>query len=146
MTDSNEAQHNAVRKSLFHMDLAQAQRRIKQAWICAVVSGVITAIASVLAASGVQELEIFKYAMVDALILFALAYGTYRKSRAAASALAGYWVFNMIYLGLSGAVVVRVFFLAAFVLGAHATFVYHKLQSQAASAVPAPSIRDQILN
>jgi hypothetical protein len=146
MTDSNEALHNAAGKSLFHMDLAQAQSRIKAAWICAVVSGVMTAIASVLAASGVQELEIFKYAMVDALILFVLAYGTYRKSRAAASVLVGYWVFNMIYLGLSGAVVVRLVFLAAFVLGAWATFVYHKLQSQAAPAVPTPSIRDQILN
>jgi hypothetical protein len=144
MTDTNQAQPDVTGKGLFHMDLAQAKSRIKQAWICAVISGVFTSIASVLAVTGVKELEIFRYSMVDALIVFALAYGIYRKSRAAASILAGYWVFNMFYLGLSGAVALRLVFLAVFVVGARATFVYHKLQP--ATEVPAPSIRDQILN
>ncbi|MEX2553939.1 MAG: hypothetical protein WD627_13190 [Actinomycetota bacterium] len=145
MKDSNVAQPNAGGSGLFHMDLTQAKSRIKQAWIFAVVSGVLSAIISVLAVSGVEGLEVFRFAMVDALILFALAYGVHRRSRAAASTLVGYWVFNIIMLGLSSAVVVRLVFLAVFILGAWATFVYHKLQGEQ-NTDPAPSIRDQILN
>ena len=145
MKDSNVAQLDAGGSGLFHMDLAQAKSRIKQAWIFAVFSGVVSAIFSVLALSGVEGLEIFRFAMIDALILFALAYGVHRKSRAAASILVVYWVFNIITLGLSSAVVVRLVFLTIFILGAWATFVYDRLQGEQ-NTDPVSSIRDQILS
>ena len=128
----------------FGMNREAIDKSIKFAWIAAVVSAVLTTIAWAVAMAGVPELAGFQYAWIDLIILAALAFGVFRRSRTAATLLVAYWIFNIAMMGVSGAIAVRVIFLVFFVQGARAAFAHHKLKDQTQPA--ASNIVNQILN
>jgi hypothetical protein len=127
----------------FGMNREMVDKNIKTAWIAAVVSAVLTTVAWGAAMAGVPELAGFQYAWVDIVIIAALAFGVFRRSRTAATLLVAYWLFNIAVMGVSGAIAVRVVFLVVFIQGARAAYAHHKLVEQQ----PATSgIVNQILN
>lgn len=116
-------------ETAYGMDRAKAQKAIKTAWITAVVSGILTTIVAAFALSGVPELSTYEYALIDAGLIFGLAFGVFRKSRIAASMLVAYWIFNLVStMRLSGGLLLRAVILGVFVEGVRGTFAHHKLQ------------------
>jgi hypothetical protein len=134
---------NPDRSEAFGMNREAIDKSIKTTWIAAVVSLVLTTIAWGAAMAGVPELAAFEYAWIDVIIMAALAFGVYRRSRTAASLLVAYWLFNIAMMGTSGAIVVRIILLGVFIQGVRATFAHHKLKDhQPATSV----VVNQILN
>lgn len=118
----------------FGMNREMIDKSIKTAWIAAVVSAVLTTVAWGAAMAGVPELAGFQYAWIDIVVIAALAFGVFHRSRTAATLLVAYWVFNLAVMGVSGAIVVRIIFLVVFIQGARAAFAHHKLSEQQPAA------------
>lgn len=108
-----------------------AKNAAKQAVGAALFSAVITAalaIASVYGYSVPGFVDV--YSLIDVAFLVVLAYGIWKMSRAAAGIALIYFVFSSIVVlteGGTGSIVVRMFFLLAYINGIRGTFAYHKM-------------------
>jgi hypothetical protein len=106
-------------------------RDIRNGWIAAVVSGSVTLVYVVVAIYGVKVYGITAWELVDVGLVFALAYGIYRRSRVCAVLLIVYFVYAKAYLLLEGApassLVIGAIFLYFYVRAALAAFRYHRL-------------------
>ncbi len=106
-------------------------QRIRNAWIAGVISGSITLIVSLMALAGARLLGFTGWELIDAALIFGLAFGIYKNSRACAVLLFLYFVGSKILIfsstgSLSG--LPLSFVLAYFyALGIAGTFEYQRL-------------------
>ena len=102
-----------------------AERMVACGWIAAAIAGLATLVFSLAASYGLTH-----YNLVDAVLLFGLAYGIYRRSRICAVVALAYHILNrlMIFYGQGVppiAVVLTLMFAALYLLGVIGTFVHH---------------------
>jgi serine/threonine-protein kinase len=112
----------------------QVLSRIKTAWIAAAISGSITLFVSLLAIGGTSIAGVTGLNLVDAALIFGLAYGIYRKSRTCAVIMLIYFIASKIFIMTQthsgNGIFLAVVFLLCFVQGVIGTFQYHKITSQ----------------
>ena len=127
-----DSSHVEEPTSVASTDTAKANKRIKQAWIAGVISGVITLIAILQSVAGVDILGFGIHNLLDVTLIFGLAYGIYRKSRVCAVIMFVYFVGNRILMlvesGKPSGLVMAALFGYWFFQGIRGTFGYHKLE------------------
>ena len=104
-------------------------RAIKSASIAALVCGGVTLVVGLIAIGGTQLVPGFGGGiLLDAVILFGLAFGVYKRSRICAALLVGYGTFNEVYMissGIDKSSALRLIFIYFYIRGMFATFAYH---------------------
>ena len=111
----------------------QALRKIKTAWVAAIVSGVMTLAVTLLSITGTPVFGANAWGFLDVALIFGLAFGLYRKSRASALVILLHFILSRIYLwqvdqtvSLVGLPLTLVF-LCCYVQGVIGTFRYHHI-------------------
>ena len=111
----------------------QTLRKIKTAWVAAIVSGVITLAVTLLSITGTPVFGANAWGFLDVALIFGLAFGLYRKNRASALVILLHFTLSRIYLwkvdqtvSLASLPLVLVF-LYCYVQGVIGTFRYHHL-------------------
>lgn len=108
-------------------------KAIRNAWIAAVVSGVITLFFSLIGMAGGGGMGFDAWTLIDAALIFGLAFGIYRKSRACALIMLIYFIGSKILMMMDGfysnpiGIVIALAFLYWYTKGVIGTFAYHKL-------------------
>ena len=115
------------------IDDTMAERMVACGWIAGAIAGLATLIFSLTSSYGLTH-----YNLVDAALLFGLAYGIYRHSRICAVLALAYHILNrlMIFSGQNVppiAIVLTLMFAALYVLGVIGTFVHHARRRPAAA-------------
>ena len=112
-------------------------KHIKYAWVAGVISGSMTLLLILIAASGstmVAELGVDWWSLIDVVAIFGLSLGIYKKSRVCALLMFIYFVGSKIILwatmGNVGGVPLAILFGYFFFQGIRATFAYHSLSEQ----------------
>lgn len=117
-------------------DLEDASRATRHAAIAGTISGGMTIVLALVAvAQGGALLNglVDAWAFLDGAILLGLAYGTYRKSRASAVGLLGYYLLNQVLMrmevgwSMGGGLVFTLLFTFFFVQGVRGAFLHHRL-------------------
>jgi hypothetical protein len=107
-------------------------KKIKSAWIAACISGVITLVVTLIAISGTELLGFDAWSLLDVGMIFALAFGIYKRSRACAVTMLAYFVVSKIILmaesGKPSGLLMALIFGYYFWQGVQGTFIYHKLK------------------
>jgi serine/threonine-protein kinase len=118
-------------ETLHKIRINRALRKVKAAWVAAVVTGVVTLAATLVSVIGDQVNDVSGWNLIDVVLIFALAFGIYRKSRVCALITLLYYVLGKIAMwtvGPSpGGLPVTVLFVYCFVQGVIGTFQYHRL-------------------
>lgn len=106
-------------------------KKIKGAWVAAIVSGIMTLVVTIVALSGSAMLGFGAWNALDVVLIFGLAYGIYRKSRTCAVLMFTYFAISKIMLymqtGQTSGALFGFIFLYFFARGVMGTFEYHKL-------------------
>jgi serine/threonine-protein kinase len=106
-------------------------KKIKHAWVAAVISGCITLVVTLVAMSGTDILGFSAWELIDVALIFGLAFGIYKKSRACAVIMFVYFIASKILLmmqtGRPTGVPLAIIFAYYFWQGIAGTFAYHKL-------------------
>lgn len=106
-------------------------KKIKGAWVAAVISGCMTLLITLVALSGKSMLGFDAWNSIDVVLIFGMAYGIYRKSRTCAVLMFGYFAISKIMLftqtGQASGAVFGLIFLYFYGRGVVGTFQYHKL-------------------
>lgn len=114
----------------------EVAKKIRGAWIAAVVSGALTLIIALVAIGGTAIAGINAWNLVDVALIFGLAWGIYRKSRACAVIMLIYFVVSKILFiietGKPGGVVLSLIFIYYFWKGVQGTYEYHRIVRGAA--------------
>lgn len=109
----------------------EVHRQIRDAWICATASGVITLVATLI---GMAKDAGAAWQLLDVAIILGLAYGIYRRSRACAVLMLVYWIgakaYEIAETGRFSGWILAVLFAAAFAYGIKGTFAYHRLRRE----------------
>jgi hypothetical protein len=114
------------------MTIEKALKAIKTAYIAALISATLTLIASLVAFAG-HTLDglISPWMFLDAILIYVLAIGLYKKSRICTTSILLYWIavkmLAFIQNGTVGSVPVALLFTYFFFMGVVGTFYYHKL-------------------
>lgn len=110
------------------------QKQIKQAWIAGTISGTVTLLITLLAISGTKAAGFNAWNFIDVVLIFGLAFGIYKKSRACAVSMLVYFVVSKILVALeTGSVsgsVLALIFIYYYAQGIMGTFAYHKLTNE----------------
>ena len=107
-------------------------KKIKHAWVAATISGCITLAFTLLAMSGATTLpiELSAWQLFDVALMFGLAFGIYKRSRACAILMLVYWVASkiliMVELGKPTGLLMGIVFGYFFWQGIVGTFAYHQ--------------------
>ena len=117
-------------------DLEVPTKQIRQAWIAGIISGVVTLLVTVIAASGhdILGLGYSLFNFLDVALIFALTFGLYMKSRTCALLMLLYFVGSKIFIwlqlgklsGLPGAIIFGYYFL----MGIIGTFDYRRIKAR----------------
>ena len=112
-----------------------AERMVACGWIAGAIAGLATLIFSLTSSYGLTH-----YNLVDAALLFGLAYGIYRRSRICAVLALAYHILNrlMIFYGHDVppiAIVLTLMFAGLYVLGVIGTFVHHARRRSTCSTI-----------
>lgn len=108
-------------------------KAIRNAWIAAVVSGAITVLFSLIGMAGGGSMGFSAWSLIDAALIFGLAFGIYRKSRVCALIMLIYFVGSKILMLMDGyasnlfGIALALAFLYWYTKGVIGTFAYHKL-------------------
>ena len=132
------------------MTIEKANKAIKSAFIAALISATLTLIASIAAFySYTLDGLLSPWMFLDAILIYVLALGLYKKSRICSTLMLAYWVtvktINFADQGTTRGFAVAMLFTFYFLVGCVGTFYYHKLKKQQAltektpSPVPEPS-------
>lgn len=109
-------------------------KKIKHAWVAAVVSGCITLVATLVAMSGTDILGFSAWELIDVALIFGLAFGIYRKSRTCAVIMFVYFIASKILItmqtGRPSGIPLALVFGYCFWQGIAGTFAYHRLDSR----------------
>lgn len=112
----------------------EIQKKIKQAWIAGAISGSMTLLFTLLAISGTKAAGFNAWNFIDVVLIFGLAFGIYKKSRACAVLMLVYFVVSKILIAIeTGSVsgtVLAIIFIYYYAQGIAGTFAYHKLVKQ----------------
>jgi serine/threonine-protein kinase len=110
------------------------RKKIKSAWVAAAISGSITLVVTLISMSGTDILGFSAWELIDVGLIFGLAFGIYRKSRACAVVMLSYFIISKIILmvesGKPSGVVLSIIFIYYFWQGVSGTFAYHKLKNR----------------
>lgn len=110
------------------------RRKIKSAWVAAVISGSITLVVTLIAISGTEILGFSVWELFDVALIFGLAFGISKKSRTCAVVMLIYFLISKIILtiesGRPSGVVLSIIFIYYFWQGVSGTFAYHKLKNR----------------
>ncbi len=124
--ENSTARIEVIRK----IGIKKAEKFIKMAWIAGIVWGLHTLIFS----EGINISGKLIINFIDALVIFGLSYGFYKKSRVVSIVMILYLIFNFFY-GLSSNTVIinaKIFFTLIygyfFIMGSFWIFKYHKLK------------------
>lgn len=113
---------------------ADIRGKIKSAWVAAAISGSITLIVTLIAMSGTEILGFSAWELIDVALVFGLAFGIYKKSRACAVVMLIYFTISkivvMVESGKPSGVLLSVIFIYYFWQGVSGTFAYHKLKNR----------------
>jgi serine/threonine-protein kinase len=105
-------------------------KKIKHAWVAAVVSGCITLVVTVVAMSGTDILGFSAWELIDVALIFGLAFGIYRKSRTCAVIMLVYFIASRILItmrtGRPTGIPLALVFGYYFWQGIAGTFAYHR--------------------
>ena len=107
-------------------------KKIRNAWVACIVSGVLTVILAMIAMNGNSMGGHSGYDVIDALFVFGLAFGISRKSRTCAMLMLAYFVLSKYLLfrasGQVNGLLFGIVFLYFYAMGVQGTFEYHKLR------------------
>ena len=107
-------------------------KKIRNAWVACIVSGVLTGILAVIAMIGNSMGGHSGYDVIAALFVFGLAFGISRKSRTCAMLMLAYFVLSKYLLfrasGQVNGLLFGIVFLYFYAMGVQGTFEYHKLR------------------
>lgn len=123
-------------------------KKIKAGWIVALISGVMT-IALIGVAMGTGALgDMFDWwSSIDVILIFALAFGIYMKSRTAATIMFVYFLLSKIWFivetGKPGGIVLSLVFLYFYLQAMIGTYQYHKFVKEAAQGGQDPQAERQ---
>jgi len=114
------------------MTIEKALKAIKTAFIAALISATLTLIASLVAFAGhTFNGLISPWMFLDAVLIYVLALGLYKKSRICATLILLYWIavktLAFVENGTVGSIPVALLFTYFFLMGVVGTFYYHKL-------------------
>ena len=126
-------------------EMEGALKKIRFAWVAALISASITLIASLLAMRGSPVLGLTVLSLVDVALLLGLAFGIWRKSRTCAVIMLLYFVASKILQfsdptgSLSqaarvGSIPMTLIFLYLYWQGVAGTFAFHRLQRDSTAA------------
>ncbi|MCA9991264.1 MAG: hypothetical protein H6666_11305 [Ardenticatenaceae bacterium] len=115
------------------MDIEEANRAIKNAWVAGLIAGGINVLLTLIYASGGNLLRVDWWNWVDLPLMFLLSFGVYKKNRASAIILLIYYIGSKTYfwwnerafIGVPIALIFAYFLLG----GVRGTLAYHKLQN-----------------
>ena len=114
--------------------MEEAEKKIKNAWIAALISGTLTLLVTLYAVFGESIMGFDAWAFFDVALIFGLAYGIYRKSRTCAVVMLVYFVAAKIFLiaqtGTASGLPLALVFIYFYALGVVGTFRYHALRAQ----------------
>lgn len=126
------------------MTLAQAEKKIRNAWILGLISGFTTLLFTLMAATSeggtadFQGTTVSLWYLLDVFLIFLLTFGIYRKSRVAAIGMFIYFLLSKLMIwsvGLSVAgpsvlpgILTGIVFLYFYFEGARAAITLHQLQ------------------
>lgn len=116
------------------MNLEQANASIRIAWKMSLVSIFITAMLTLVYASGGSLAMVDWWNWLDIALMFALTFGVYKKHRASTVTLFAYyvvskiyfWIFYGVFLGIPIAAIFAYFFFR----GIQGVFAYHRLANE----------------
>ncbi len=123
-------------------------KKIKGGWIVALISGVMT-IALIGIAMGTGALgNLFDWwSSLDVVLIFALAFGIYKKSRTAATIMFVYFLLSKIWFivetGKPSGIVLSLVFLYFYLQAMIGTYQYHKFVKEAAQGGQDPQAEQQ---
>lgn len=108
----------------------EVRKQIKYAWVAASVSGLFTLAFALAAISGTSIYGYTGWELVDAALVFGLAFGIYKKSRICAVATFAYFIGAKIYMmvdaGQPNGIVLAMVFAFFYYQGVMGTVAYHK--------------------
>jgi Ca2+/Na+ antiporter len=117
--------------TLHKIQTNRALRKIKTAWVAAIVTGVVTLAATVVSVADTQLGDVSGWNFIDVVLIFGLAFGIYKKSRLCALIMLLYFILGKIAMWtVSPSLIglpVTILFLYCFVQGVIGTFQYHSL-------------------
>ena len=116
-------------------DLAKANKKIKGAWIAGIFSGSITLFSTLVevlnGGIGILGLNSTRWNILDALLLYGLSFGIYKKNRLCAIALFTYFVFPKTWMyvesGNYRVFIIAIVFAVFLFRGIIGTFAYRRL-------------------
>jgi hypothetical protein len=112
---------------------AEILKKIKSAWVAGCISGSVTLIVTLLAISGTSILNYSAWELFDVALIFGLAFGIYKKSRACAVLMLIYFIASKILIaietGKAPGIVLALIFVYYYWQGVAGTFAYHKLKA-----------------
>jgi len=108
---------------------------IKHAWQAGIFCGAITLIIVIISlVTGEALLGIDAYALIDVVLIFALTFGIYKKSRLCAIAMFIYFLISKVMMFVSNpnisGIILTLLLLYYFYNGIRGTFQYHKLKAK----------------
>ncbi len=107
-------------------------KKIRNAWVACIVSGVFTLILAVIAMNGNSMGGHTGLDAIDALFVFGMAFGISRKSRTCAVLMLAYFVLSKYLLfraaGQFNGLLFGIVFLYFYAMGVQGTFEYHQLR------------------
>src|SRR5689334_6278658 len=137
MMNMTENPYAAPRALLIDAEISQpsipvdVSKNIKNAWVAASISGLITLVFTLLAIFGHSILGFSAWELIDAVLVFGLAFGIYKKSRTCALLMLIYFVIAKILLmtqaGAANGILLALVFLYYFAMGVKGTFDYHRI-------------------
>ena len=112
-------------------------KNIRNAWVAGAISTVLTLALTLLAIAGTSLAGFSAWQFLDVALCAGLTFGIYRKSRAAAVAMLGYFLISKALMasesGKVNGVVMALVFFYYYVQGVRGTYAYHKHLRQAAA-------------
>ena len=106
-------------------------KKIRNAWVAAIVSAVITLLITLIAMSGTEVMGFSAWQMMDVALVLGLAFGIYKKSRTCAVLTFVYFIASKIMLmaesGAPNGIFLAIVFGYLYWQGVSGTFSYHKI-------------------
>jgi hypothetical protein len=123
------------------MTTAQAEARIRRAWIAGAAAAVMTLFASLLPLAGISLAGFNLWNLADAVLIAGLAFGISRRSRVCAVVMLVYFVASIVMLvartTLYANAAVEAIFVYFYIEGVRGAFAWHSL-AKAGAAQPPP--------
>lgn len=113
------------------------RKKVKTAWVAGCISGTVTLAITAVAMSGTDMLGFDAWSLLDVALIFGLAFGIYKKSRACAVLMLLYFVASKILLmveaGKPSGLLMALIFAYCFWQGVAGTFAYHRFKAGSSS-------------